>query len=66
MPDVAVEHGEPGERIVKSAMERSANLIVLGVRDAAGRLGAGAHVERARRTTKWSRMRCALFLRCVG
>jgi nucleotide-binding universal stress UspA family protein len=46
-PQVSVEYGEPADRIVEVAKERGADLIVLGVRDAAGRLGAATHLERA-------------------
>ncbi len=44
--EVSVEHGNPGKRIVEVAEERDADLIVLGVRDAANRLGAATHLER--------------------
>lgn len=46
-PEVAVEYGEPAERIVEFAGRRGADLIVVGVRSAAGRLGAATHLERA-------------------
>jgi nucleotide-binding universal stress UspA family protein len=46
-PEVAVEYGEPADRIVEAAKQRRADLIVLGVRNAAGRLGAATHLERA-------------------
>jgi nucleotide-binding universal stress UspA family protein len=46
-PEVAVEYGEPADRIVDVAKQRGADLIVIGVRDAAGRLGAATHLERA-------------------
>lgn len=46
-PQVSVEYGEPAERIVEVAKQRGVDLIVLGVRDAAGRLGAATHLERA-------------------
>lgn len=46
-PEVAVEFGEPGERIIEAARQRGADLIVMGVRDAAGHLGAATHLERA-------------------
>ncbi len=46
-PQVSVEYGEPAERIVEVAKQRGADLIVLGVREAAGRLGAATHLERA-------------------
>ncbi|MGA8407227.1 MAG: universal stress protein [Candidatus Acidiferrales bacterium] len=46
-PDVSVEYGEPAERIVEVARQRGADLIVIGVRDAAGRMGAATHLERA-------------------
>jgi len=46
-PQVSVEYGEPAERIVEVANQRGVDLIVLGVRDAGGRLGAATHLERA-------------------
>jgi nucleotide-binding universal stress UspA family protein len=45
LPEVAVEFGESAERIVETARKRGADIIVLGVRDAAGRLGAATHLE---------------------
>ena len=45
--EVGVEYGPPAGRIVEAARERHADLIVMGVRDAAGRLGAATHLERA-------------------
>jgi nucleotide-binding universal stress UspA family protein len=42
-----VEFGEPANRIVSASKERGADIIVLGVRDAAGRLGAATHLERS-------------------
>lgn len=41
-----VRFGNPAERILEAASELDADLIVLGVRDAAGHLGAGTHLER--------------------
>ena len=46
-PEVAVEYGEPAHRIVEFAKQRGADLIVIGVRSAAGRMGAATHLERA-------------------
>jgi len=46
-PEVAVEYGDPSEKIVDAAKQRGADLIVLGVRDATGRIGAATHLERA-------------------
>jgi nucleotide-binding universal stress UspA family protein len=46
-PEVAVEFGDPAGRIVEAAKARGADIIVLGVRDAAGRLGAATHLERS-------------------
>jgi nucleotide-binding universal stress UspA family protein len=46
-PEVAVEFGEPAERIIEAARERGADLIVMGVHDAAGHIGAATHLERA-------------------
>lgn len=45
-PEAVVEYGEPAERILHAAKDRDADLIVLGVRDAAGRLSAATHLER--------------------
>jgi nucleotide-binding universal stress UspA family protein len=45
--EVAVEYGEPAERIVEVAKQRGVDLIVIGVRDATNRLGAATHLERA-------------------
>jgi nucleotide-binding universal stress UspA family protein len=46
-PEVVVEHGDPADRIVAAANGFQADLIVLGVRGAAGHLGAATHLERA-------------------
>ena len=46
-PEVAVEYGEASDRIVEVAKRRGVDLIVIGVRDAAGRLSAATHLERA-------------------
>ena len=46
-PEAVVEHGEPAARIIEAAKERDADLIVMGVRNEAGRLGAAIHLERA-------------------
>lgn len=46
-PEVAVEYGEPAERIVATAQGRRADLIVLGLRDATRHIGAATHLERA-------------------
>ena len=45
--EVVVEYGEAADRIVEAARERRADLIVLGVRSAAGHLGAATHLGRA-------------------
>jgi nucleotide-binding universal stress UspA family protein len=45
-PETVVEYGSPAEQILDLAQQRSADLIVLGVRDAANRLGAATHLER--------------------
>jgi nucleotide-binding universal stress UspA family protein len=46
-PEVAVEYGEPADKIVAAAQQRRADLIVLGVRDAREHIGAATHLERA-------------------
>jgi nucleotide-binding universal stress UspA family protein len=45
--EVAVEYGDAAGRILEVAKRRIADLIVLGVRGAEGRLGAATHLERA-------------------
>jgi len=45
-PEATLRFGSPSERILEVATEHDADLIVLGVRDAAGRLGAATHLER--------------------
>jgi nucleotide-binding universal stress UspA family protein len=45
-PEAIVRFGNPADRILESAKENDADLIVLGVRDAAGHLGAATHLER--------------------
>lgn len=46
-PEVAIEYGEPAEKIVEAAAQRSVDLIVLGVRAAQGHVPSATHVERA-------------------
>jgi nucleotide-binding universal stress UspA family protein len=46
-PDAAVEYGDPAGRIVESAKQCNADVIVIGVRGAVGRLGPATHLERA-------------------
>jgi nucleotide-binding universal stress UspA family protein len=46
-PEVGVEYGEPAVQILDAAKRRGADLIVLGVREAAGHIGAATHLERA-------------------
>jgi nucleotide-binding universal stress UspA family protein len=45
-PEPTVRFGNPAQRILEAANELEADLIVLGVRDAAGHLGAATHLER--------------------
>ena len=46
-PESLVEYGDPADRILALAKDRSSDLIVLGVRDATGRIGAATHLGRA-------------------
>ena len=46
-PEYRVEFGDPAQRIIEAARERKADLIVLGVRPAVGRLGAATHLGSA-------------------
>jgi nucleotide-binding universal stress UspA family protein len=45
-PEATVRFGNPAERILEAATKLEADLIVLGIRDAAGHLGAATHLER--------------------
>lgn len=45
-PEVAIEYGDPAERIVETARQRDADIIVLGIRAARGVPGAATHLER--------------------
>jgi nucleotide-binding universal stress UspA family protein len=45
-PEGVVQFGNPAEQILKVAKERNADLIVLGIRDAHGFMGAATHLER--------------------
>ena len=45
-PEVIVEFGDPAERVVAAARQRRADLIVLGVREGEGRIGAATHLGR--------------------
>ena len=46
-PEPVVEYGEPAARILEVTNERGVDLIVLGVRQAAGRLSAATHLGRS-------------------
>ncbi|MFZ0821285.1 MAG: universal stress protein [Candidatus Acidiferrales bacterium] len=46
-PEASVQYGTPGDMILDLANERGADLIVMGVRDAKGHLGAATHAQRA-------------------
>ncbi|HUK31151.1 MAG TPA: universal stress protein [Candidatus Acidoferrum sp.] len=46
-PEACVQYGNPADMILDMARERGSDLIVMGVRDAAGHLGAAVHVQRA-------------------
>jgi len=45
-PETIVQYGVPAERVLELAKQHGADLIVLGVRDAAKRMGAATHLER--------------------
>ena len=46
-PESVVEYGDAATRILEEARNRGADLIVLGVRDVSGHLGAATHLGRA-------------------
>jgi nucleotide-binding universal stress UspA family protein len=56
-----VRYGDPADGILEVAAERGADLIVLGVRDAAGHLGAATHLERATAHKVVTRARCPVL-----
>jgi nucleotide-binding universal stress UspA family protein len=45
-PEAVVQFGNPADQILKVAKDRDADLIVLGVRDPHGFMGAATHLER--------------------
>lgn len=45
-PEAVVEYGDAATRILEEANNRGADLIVLGVRDASGHIGAATHLGR--------------------
>ncbi|MGD1210393.1 MAG: universal stress protein [Candidatus Acidiferrales bacterium] len=45
-PEAVVRYGNAADKIIETAKERGADLIVLGVRDARGHIGAATHLER--------------------
>lgn len=45
-PELAIEYGDPADRIVEAAKLRDADVIVLGIRAATGVPGAATHLER--------------------
>ncbi len=46
-PEACVQYGSPADMILDTARDRGSDLIVMGVRDATGHLGAATHVQRA-------------------
>lgn len=64
-PSALVEHGEAADRILETAAERKADIIVLGIRDAAGRLGTATHLDRPTAHKVIAHARCpVLTVRC--
>ena len=60
-PEATVRYGNPIDRILEAAEEHQADLIVLGVRDAAGHLGAATHLERTIAHKVVVRARCPVL-----
>src|SRR5271156_1133237 len=60
-PEAVVEYGEAADRIITAAQQRRADLIVLGVRDAAGHIGAATHLGRATAHKVVAHARCPVL-----
>jgi nucleotide-binding universal stress UspA family protein len=60
-PEATVRYGNPTDRILEASEEHQADLIVLGVRDAAGHLGAATHLERTTAHKVVVRARCPVL-----
>jgi len=60
-PSAIVEYGDAADRILAAAIEHGADIIVLGVRDAAKHLGAATHLERATAHNVIVHARCAVL-----
>ena len=60
-PFAVVRYGEAADCILETAAERSADVIVLGVRGAAKHLGAATHLERATAHKVVSHTRCPVL-----
>jgi len=45
-PEAFVQYGDPARKILEVAQERGADLIILGVREATGYVGATTHLAR--------------------
>ncbi len=60
-PEASVQYGNPGDMILDMANDRGADLIVMGVRDAAGHLGAATHVQRATAHQVVAHARCPVL-----
>lgn len=60
-PEALVEYGEPAARILRVAKDRGADLIVMGVRDAAGHLAAATHGERTTAHTIVAHAKCPVL-----
>jgi nucleotide-binding universal stress UspA family protein len=60
-PVAMVKYGEPVDRILEVAVERDADLIVLGVRDAVDHMGAATHLDRATAHRVVVRARCPVL-----
>jgi nucleotide-binding universal stress UspA family protein len=59
--EAIVRKGDPAEKILETAQEKGADLIVLGVRDTTGRLGAATHLGRATAHRVVAHARCPVL-----
>lgn len=59
--DTVVEYGNPAQKILEVAKQRDADVIILGIRDAATHMGAATHLERSTAHKVVAEARCPVL-----